>query len=341
MLGLCALAGALNAGPITFSTFVSGSDIAAVEAGQTNTIAFTYAGNKFVGSVYFGPNNAQLYSTNLSGGGVALFSTPIPLVSGEVVLGASLGLGGFPKGDIYAGSQTNGQIYHITNAGGAPSLFVSSGITGGVRGITFDTGGNFGGDMIVTTTSGNIYRVNSAGVATLLASVGEDTEGADIATAAWGPFAGDALVDSEGSGTLRLIDPSGNVTVVGTVPKAETISFVPLNLGASGNPLEGFYVANYPVDIQNAPASQFTGLLGDAVVTQELGSNSGIWDVHYNGTAFSISQLTGTLPNQSEDGIFVTAERISHIGTPEPSSILLFGTGVAGLAILLRRRARV
>jgi hypothetical protein len=41
---------------ITFSTFVSGPSIAAVE-GQNQTIAYNYAGNKFVGSVYIGVNN--------------------------------------------------------------------------------------------------------------------------------------------------------------------------------------------------------------------------------------------------------------------------------------------
>src|SRR5690242_19485803 len=91
---------------VNFSTFVSSSDIFAAE-GQTQTIGFTYAGNKFVGSVYFGTTNNQLYSTDLAGGSVAQFSTPIPGAGGEVVLAASLGQAGFAQGDIYAGSQNN------------------------------------------------------------------------------------------------------------------------------------------------------------------------------------------------------------------------------------------
>ena len=35
----------------------------------------------------------------------------------------------------------------------------------------------------------------------------------------------------------------------------EMVSFVPLNLGSSGNPVEGFYAASYPNDIQKAAAS--------------------------------------------------------------------------------------
>ena len=93
---------------ISFSTFVNGSSIGSVEGGNASTIAFTYAGDEFVGSTYF---NNQLYSTNLSGGGVAKFGAPLPESSGsvaEVVVGASLGQAGFGTGDIYVGSGADG-----------------------------------------------------------------------------------------------------------------------------------------------------------------------------------------------------------------------------------------
>ncbi len=320
---------------ITFSTFVDGSAINAVE-GQQNTIAFTYAGDKFVGSVYFGGNNLQLYSTDLTGGNVQKFGDPLPTGSGEVVVAASLGQGGFAQGDIYAGP-ANANIYHYSNAGGAPTLFATTPDGSAVRQIFFDPGSSFGGNMLVTTTSGLILKIDSTGSVTTLASVGEDTEGMDIAPSTWGSYAGSLLVASEGSGALRLISPGGGITVVPsiTVPIAETVSFVPLNLGASGNPLEGFYVANYPVDIQKADASQFSGLLGDAIITSEDGSNARIWDLKYDpmADAFSIA-LVGNLPNQSEDGIFVTAERINDLNpAPEPASIVVW-MSLGGIALL-------
>jgi len=331
---------------VVFSTFVNGGDIAAAEGGNQSTIAFNYTGTGFVGSVYFGTDNNQLYSTNLTGGNVVQFGQPIPGFSGEVVLGVGLGQAGFAKGAVYAGNGSGNQIY-LVPAVGAPVLFGTTGNSENIRQIFFDPGSTFGGQMLVTTNSGRIYSFNSAGVPTLIADIGEDCEGMDIASSAFGPFAGDLLVSSEGSGEIRAIDPiTHSVTVLQSasgnvfVPEAETVSTVPLNLGASGNPIEGFYVANYPVDDQFASASQFAGLQGDAVVTSEESSNSQIWDLHYDGSdLFSVTQI-GNLPNQSEDGIFVTAERIQEIGVPEPSSFVLLLSALVGLGGLLRRWSR-
>lgn len=332
---------------LSFGDFVTSAAINAVE-GQNATIGFAYAGNKFVGSVYFGTNNNQLYSTDLSGGSVAKFGAPITGFTGEIYVTASLGIGGFGANrDIYAGSEAGGAVWRISNDGTSQGQFAGAGIVGGVRSLAFDPYGLYGNQLIVATNAGNIYTVSNTGVATLLASVGEDAEGLSFAPQTFGTFAkGTLFVASEGSGSLRAIDPGGvKTSIIGPgsglpgIGGAEMVSFVPLNLGSSGNPVEGFYAAAYPNNIQKADASQFAPYLGDAIITSETGH--GVFDVHWNGSAFVVTQI-GTFPAQPEDGIFVTADIIqTPVPEPETYALLLAGLASIGWATRRRRRASV
>jgi hypothetical protein len=340
VVGSVLLAGSVvSAASISLSTFVTAANISAA-VGSSATIGFAYAGNKFVGSVQRDGTNV-LFQTDLNGGSVAPFAPTVSLAataSSEHFVSSSLGLGGFPSRDIYVASG-NG-VVHITNDGASSNSFVPSGATGlngTVRGILFDAVGTFGGDMLVTTTSGSVYRVNSAGVVTLIASTGEDTEGLDVAPAGT-PFAGDLIVASEGSGNIRAINPTTGLiaTPIANVSGAEELDFVPLNLGASGNPVEGFYGANYAVDIQKAGVSSFTGLQGDIIVTGEF--THLVTDLHFNGSVY-VNNAFGNFPSQPEDGIFVTATIVNPIPTvPEPSALILLGGGLASFVLIRRLR---
>jgi hypothetical protein len=306
-------------------------------------IGWAYAGNKFIGSVLDnnGPNQGQslLYSTDLTGGNVQPFGGTVTLAPNfglEHYVSSSIGLGGFPVGDIYVASGNN--IQHITNAGVAdPGLFVNGstgGINGSIRGITFDAVGTFNHDMIVTTHTGFVYTIDSAGNATQIASTGEDTEGLDIAPlgGTWTGKNGWLFVASEGSGNIRAIKPNTiNVTapIVATVPSAEELDFVPLALG--NNPLEGLYGGNYSFNVVHAGANQFLGMEGDIIVTGE--TTQSIYDVNFSNGVTNV----GSFPNQPEDGLFVTATLIQDDNIPEPASLTLLS---AGSLLLLRRRRR-
>jgi len=251
---------------------------------------------------------------------------------------ASLGIGGYGPRDVFAGAENSSTIYRISNDGTTQGVFTSSGISGGVRSIAFDPYGAYGNQMIVATSSGNVYTVNSSGTATLLASVHEDAEGLSFAPQGFGTYAaGTLFVASEGSGTLRAITPGGVVSnAVTGLPGAEMVSFVPLNLGLSGNPLEGFYAASFANNIIKADASQFLPYLGDAIITSETGHQ--VWDIHYNGSTFVTTQI-GTFPAQPEDGIFVTADIIRQpIPEPETYALMMAGLGLLGF-VARRRRA--
>lgn len=302
-------------------------------------IGFAYAGNKFVGSNYF---NNQLYQTDLNGGSVAAFGAPLPIASGaigEVYVSSSLGLGGFGSRDIFAGSEALGTVYKFNNDGTGQTV-LASGLIGGVRSIAFDPYGLYGNNMIVATNAGRIYSINSLGAVTQLAITGEDTEGLSFAPQAFGPVPAHTLVvASEGSGSLRAVAPNGALSIITTIASAEMVSFVPLNLGISGNPLEGFYAANYATNVIKSPYSEFTSYLGDMIVTGE--TTHAIWDVRWDGSSFVQTQI-GTFPNQPEDGIFVTAailnpgceETNTCAGSaPEPGALALVGLGLALLGL--------
>ena len=340
-LGACcltfaALATTTMAAPISFTTFIPGSSLSTAVGGAT-PIGLAYAGDRFVGSANY-PNGNRLYQSDLNGGNVQTFGAPLTDFGGEIFVASSLSSGVYGSNEIYAGSERIGSIVRIAHDGSSQSVF-TSGLTGGVRSIAFDPYGLYGNQMVVSTNAGFIYKIDGSGVATQLASFGQDAEGISFSNTSFGGYAaGTLFVASEGSGAIRAVNPNGSFTTVFSVGSAETIHFVPLNIGQSGNPVEGFYGVNYPNDIQKASADQFQTYAGDAIVTSE--TEHGIYDVKANGSGFTITNI-GYFPIQPEDSIFVTADAIQQHSVPDGgATAAMLGSALFGLAALRRRFSR-
>jgi hypothetical protein len=343
LLGSCAVLPQALA-QITFDSpaFVTAGQLDTIYgAGNSSPIGFTYAGDKFVGTGGYDITSGQLYQTNLSGGGITTFGTPIPDPGGEVVLSASPLGSGFGSNNIYVGSGANGNIYQYASSGGSPTLFTTLGL-GDVRGISFDTQGLYGHNMIVTTTAGAVYEVDSAGHSTLLADLGTDTEGIGFATGTFGTFAkGTLFTASEDSEWVNAISPTGTVTPVFQIPEAESISFVPSDIASEADPIEGFYGVDYPQDILFAPASEFDKYAGDVIVTSEIsGAVPNIYAISLD--SMDVATITGIGSMiQPEDSIFVTEATVISHGVPDGgATALLVLIGLAPL-VAWSRRARL
>jgi hypothetical protein len=324
---------------ITFnsSPFITGTQLGSIYSGNPSPIGITYAGNEFVGTGGYSGSNL-LYKTDLSGQNITTFGA-VPGASGEVVLSASPNGSGYGSNDIFAGSGANGQIYQFANSGGAATLFATV-PSGQVRGISFDTTGLYGNNMIVTTTTGGVYEVGTAGQVTLLASLGTDTEGIGFATQQFGTFAaGTLFTASENSQWINAVSPTGTVTPVFQIPEAESISFVPTNIAGDTNPLDGFYGVNYPYNILYAPISQFNQYAGDVIVTSETpGGNPNIYAISLSSTDVATITGVGNI-YQPEDSIFVTDQTVATHGVPDggyTAAMLL--AGILSIGALASRR---
>ncbi len=323
---------------VTFNSpaFITTAQLQGIYSGIASPIGITYAGNEFVGSGGYNSSNV-LYKTDLSGQNITTFGA-VPGASGEVVLAASPNASGYGSNEIFAGSQANGQIYQFANSGGAATLFATV-PTGQVRGISFDPTGLYGNNMIVTTSSGAIYEVGTAGQVSLLANLGTDTEGIGFATQQFGTYAaGTLFTTSENTGLVNAISPTGTATPVFSIPKAESVSFVPTNISSEINPIEGFYGVNYPNNVLFAPASQFDQYAGDVIVTSEsIGANPNIWAVSLNSVDNATISGIGSM-YQPEDSIFVTQQTVDTHGVPDGgNTAAMLLAGILSFGALIRR----
>jgi len=341
VVGLLAVLACLFAG-------VERTEAAAITLTQIST-----AFNTPIGIDYHEPTNSIVASVNYSSGLPRNFErinfdgshTPFSTVSGftdevKIATVRSGGGGGFTTGDLFTGNGVDGQIVRITNGGATvinPFVDLPGAGNGLLRGSLYlDRTGVFGGDLVAVTTGGEVWRVTAAGVPTQLADVNTHLEGVltvpnDGAT--YGPLAGKILAGAEQQGRLYTIDTAGNVQFFTLGVNIEDIDLIPAN--------ENFFGVNFGTSrILGAPASEFSSLVGDLLLTQELpaGGGVGLYRLFWNGAALQTEQLTLT-PGSANVGqwehVTFSPAGIDPIPPttpiPEPSSLTLLGLGVIGL----------
>ncbi|MCX7196126.1 MAG: hypothetical protein NTV37_09745 [Proteobacteria bacterium] len=111
----------------------------------------------------------------------------------------------------------------------------------------------------------------------MLATIGGDAEGLDFTPQAFSNIsAGMLVVVSKWTGQLNVIASNGTMIHLGLHSGTpEILSFVPLNLGFSGNPLEGFHAANYSYNAIKAGARKVSAYKGNAVPLLPFRTRSG------------------------------------------------------------------
>jgi hypothetical protein len=280
------------------------------------------------------PNNFDLIAADGS-------HTPFSAVSGltdEVYIASVRSgpcQGGFPAGQSFVGTGTPGVVARISPDG---SKFDNPwvklpGETGLLRGgLVQDRYCVFGGDLIVTTTTGDVWRVSSAGVPHQLAAhlaAGNSFEGPTTVPndPRYGPWAGTVLVTNEADGCVYSVTAAGKATCSKFGFDAESVRIIP--------PGENYYAVDFADHtVLTAPASEFTGIVGDLLVANEDGV---LQHVRYDPGSGKFTAEQVAKVGQFEGTTFAPAKVavVTPVPTPTPTPTPCPGVPVGGQCVVV------
>ncbi|HET7436270.1 MAG TPA: PKD domain-containing protein, partial [Thermoanaerobaculia bacterium] len=217
-------------------------------------------------------------------------------MSGELLLatardaGHGTSLGAFAPGDVFLSTAAAGAIAHVSADGATlQNPWVTlPGTTRPVAGLTVDTSGAFGGDVLATTAEGTFWRVNAAGTATRVASAGVPlgavvTIADDVAR--YGAWAGRALIAARTQPLLYAIDARGGVSSFAAPFVVKDLAVVTAH--------ENFFGSDPSIGaLFGAPADAFTAMLGDVVAAQE--SPGTLARIRWSGADYEWSTIAQT-----------------------------------------------
>ena len=260
-------------------------------------------------------NSTRLFATELndcttifsisSTGKVSSFATApdMDVACEDAYPAISTGFGFFPQGEVFL---TQGPyVFEVGPHGGTMSLFATirafESSPAQPTGITFDTVGTFGFQMVLTGgASGTVVTLSSSAAQSVVGNVETPVEGPAVAPLTYGAYAGDLLVGTGATNSLLAVSPAGAVTPVSSWPGAWSVSVVPTTT-CSYDGTDPYFVADESAGAVYAfSASHFTNLGGDALVTSDSTVDpSGVAQVPPSGSASSFSSSTDLLPGSS------------------------------------------
>jgi hypothetical protein len=256
----------------------------------------------------------------------------------------SPGLGGFTAGDVYV---SQGQsVVHIPAGGGSATTFVSGlNATDTESGITFDSVGTFCHDLIVVGQNGGINLITSGGAVVNYATItGVDLESVAVAPLSFSPYGGWLIVGNDLGSVLAVPPPAscpaaapksavaavdisnqsnggqthGGPEGLASVPPSASICQFGHSTGGGfvgGSLFSVTYTSDValgklinPYQIVAYPPSDFSGLIGDVVVSDEF-ANTSTLAPGVTSTAFD---------NRSGAPFFVQQEGLTFVTCPVP-----------------------
>lgn len=274
----------------------------------------------------------------------------------EAYLAVSPGLGGFAAGNLYV---TDGPCiwqYTPNSSGGfnSPTLFTTVPQIASQQpsdnpelavGITFDTVGTYGYDMILTSVDGSIYTVNSSGGVTQLTQPGSLTnaplgtyiEGPAVAPLSFMPYGGDLIVASETSpGTVYAYNPSSlsgamagtEFVPIASVPSAENVQVVPASVCSFGSSGDAWFSATYGQgQVSALPAADLSPYAGDLIINSEYPADTTAGSYVPNATVLAPnSDATGVTTTSLVDNL-AQQEGQAVVQCPPPSGGFVTGGG--------------
>ena len=151
----------------------------------------------------------------------------------------------------------------------------------------------------------------------------------------YGPLAGKIIAGAEQQGLMYAFDATGAFTTHALGVAIEDIDLITAD--------ENFFGVNFGTGrILGAPASEFSAMAGDILLTSEFGgSTSLLYHLRWDGTNLVTSELplgpNSAVPGQWEHVTFAPAGIVEIPGIPEPASgVALLG----GLALMRGGRGR-